>query len=141
MGDIFSLGFGPFRWVCLSGKHSDLIETDKIAAEELKRLSKQSGIHDKTVQQYQDNLSWIESCEKHKLVVGSEARILYSNSEGRISIALKMNEAIAQKKIGPVMLSRDHHDVSGTDSPYRETSNIEDGSKFCAGKLTPCQSY
>jgi urocanate hydratase len=136
MGDIFSLGFGPFRWVCLSMNHEDLKHTDKIAQDELKRLISRPNLSGKVSMQYADNLKWIEECEAHQLVVGSEARILYSNSEGRVSIALKINEAVAAGKIGPVMLSRDHHDVSGTDSPFRETSSITDGSKFCADMAT-----
>jgi urocanate hydratase len=132
MGDIFSLGFGPFRWVCTSGEDSDLELTDKIAQQIISRdlLPKSS---ERSKQQYQDNLLWIEEAGKHKLVVGSKARILYSDAIGRIEISLAFNEAIKDGRLkGPINLSRDHHDVSGTDSPYRETSNITDGSKFCA---------
>lgn len=132
MGDIFSLGFGPFRWVCLSGKHSDLQLTDALATKVLNELMESPSLDTRVRQQYQDNREWIMAVEDHKLVVGSEARILYSNSDGRVKIALAFNEAIAQGTLGPVMLSRDHHDVSGTDSPFRETSNITDGSMFCA---------
>lgn len=126
MGDIFSLGFGPFRWVCLSGKPSDLEETDRIAAEVTDQLSKISPLRAK--QQYRDNYKWIVQAGENKLVVGSQARILYSDLEGRRKIALAFNKAISEGKIGPVALSRDHHDVSGADSPWRETSNIYDGS-------------
>lgn len=126
MGDIFSLGFGPFRWVCLSGKPADLEETDRIAAEVIDQLSKISPLSAK--QQYGDNYKWIVQAGENKLVVGSQARILYSDLEGRRKIALAFNEAIASGKIGPVAISRDHHDVSGADSPWRETSNIYDGS-------------
>lgn len=132
MGNIFSLGFGPFRWVCASGSPEDLSESDKIAAEVLEAFLKQ-GIPPEVKQQYEDNLKWIKEAEKNNLVVGSQARILYSDQKGRVAIALAFNQAIADKRIkGPIVLSRDHHDVSGTDSPYRETSNISDGSKFCA---------
>jgi urocanate hydratase len=132
MGDIFSLGFGPFRWVCTSGLESDLRATDEIALEVLESIIAR-GVPDSVRQQYEDNCKWIREAKQHNLVVGSQARILYSNDEGRVKIALKFNEAIANGRIkGPIVLSRDHHDVSGTDSPFRETSNIEDGSKFCA---------
>jgi len=131
MGDIFSLGFGPFRWVCTSGLESDLSLTDRIAAEIITELSVNAP--DRTRKQYDDNHLWITQAESHNLVVGSQARILYSDANGRIAIALAFNKSIAEGKLkGPVVLSRDHHDVSGTDSPYRETSNITDGSKFCA---------
>ncbi|XP_003383059.1 PREDICTED: urocanate hydratase [Amphimedon queenslandica] len=132
MGDIFSLGFGPFRWVCTSGLSSDLAETDAIALRVLQDIMKR-GIPDSVHQQYEDNSKWIKEAGKHEMVVGSQARILYSDDEGRIEIALGFNTAISEGRIkGPVVISRDHHDVSGTDSPFRETSNIEDGSKFCA---------
>ena len=131
MGDVFSLGFGPFRWVCTSGKPSDLETTDKIAAEVFRRLMKVS--NERAREQYADNLKWIEEAGKNKMVVGSEARILYSNCEGRTTLAVEFNKAVADGRLtAPVVLSRDHHDVSGTDSPYRETSNIYDGSVFCA---------
>ena len=133
MGDIFALGFGPFRWVCTSGAHADLRKTDDIAANVIKKLMSQIGVDPRVKQQYADNLNWIQHAEEHKLVVGSEARILYSNAEGRVGIAEAFNDAIARKEIsGPIMLSRDHHDVSGTDSPFRETADLKDGSKFCA---------
>lgn len=132
MGDIFSLGFGPFRWICTSGDPRDLAESDRIAADVTKRLLEASESI-KTKQQYGDNWLWITKVDEHKLVVGSQARILYSDAVGRLEIARAFNEAIAAGRIsGPIVLSRDHHDVSGTDSPYRETSNIRDGSMFCA---------
>lgn len=131
MGDVFSLGFGPFRWVCTSGDPKDLRITDRIAAEVQKELRK---VSPKRVQdQLDDNIFWIEHAEENKLVVGSQARILYSNCEGRTAIAKRMNLAVASGEIkGPIVISRDHHDVSGTDSPFRETANITDGSMFCA---------
>ncbi|ESO09525.1 hypothetical protein HELRODRAFT_73656 [Helobdella robusta] len=133
MGDIFSLGFGPFRWVCTSGRHPDLQRTDQIAAKVLEEAINDSSVPEEVSQQYRDNLTWIKQAEEHQLVVGSEARILYSDQEGRVNIALAFNEAIATGDIqGPVVISRDHHDVSGTDSPFRETSNIYDGSALCA---------
>lgn len=133
MGDIFSLGFGPFRWVCTSLSHDDLKKSDAIASNILKKLISDKNLDKRVELQYLDNKKWIDSVEEHKLVVGSEARILYSNSDGRIQIALAFNDAIRDGAIkGPIMLSRDHHDVSGTDSPYRETANITDGSMFCA---------
>uniref|UniRef100_A0A672YZY7 Urocanate hydratase n=1 Tax=Sphaeramia orbicularis TaxID=375764 RepID=A0A672YZY7_9TELE len=120
--DIFSLGFGPFRWVCTSGDPQDLAVTDNIAAEVLEEIS-----------QYHDNIRWIREAGKHKMVVGSQARILYSDQKGRVSIALAINQAITDGRVSaPVVISRDHHDVSGTDSPFRETSNVYDGSAFCA---------
>jgi len=132
MGDIFSLGFGPFRWVCTSGLPSDLARTDEIAASVITTLTQQQPPQP-IQQQLTDNLLWITKADSHKLVVGSQARILYADAAARSAIALAFNDAIAQGKItAGIVLSRDHHDVSGTDSPYRETSNIEDGSKFCA---------
>ncbi len=126
----FDYGFGPFRWVCASGKQADLDKTDKIAAEVLQDIMKASP---EDIQlQMQDNITWIKNAKQNKLVVGSQARILYADAEGRTKIALAFNNAIAKGDIGPVVLGRDHHDVSGTDSPYRETSNIYDGSKFTA---------
>ena len=127
----FDYGFGPFRWVCTSGSVEDLRTTDLIAAAVLKGLlpTAPSSI----AQQLQDNITWIEEAEKNRLVVGSQARILYADAEGRAKIAAAFNEAIAAGRISaPVVLGRDHHDVSGTDSPYRETSNIYDGSRFTA---------
>jgi urocanate hydratase len=126
----FDYGFGPFRWVCTSGKEADLDYTDKLAAEVLEKMYQTSDAEIKS--QLADNINWIKSAKANKLVVGSQARILYANSEGRIKIAQEFNQAIAEGKIGPVVLGRDHHDVSGTDSPYRETSNIYDGSRFTA---------
>ncbi|XP_075215116.1 urocanate hydratase-like [Lycorma delicatula] len=132
MGDIFSLGFGPFRWICTSGLPEDLQITDNIATGVIEELLKED-VEQVIKNQYVDNLKWIKEAEKHNLVVGSQARILYSDRKGRIRIAQSLNNAIAEKKIkGPVVISRDHHDVSGTDSPFRETSNIEDGSAFTA---------
>jgi urocanate hydratase len=131
MGDIFSLGFGPFRWVCASGLSEDLALTDEIAASIIRKLRKDAP--PRVLQQYNDNLKWVEQAGENKLVVGSQARILYADMAGRRDIALAFNEAIRDGRLhGPVILSRDHHDVSGTDSPYRETSNITDGSAFCA---------
>ncbi len=126
----FDYGFGPFRWVCTSGKQEDLDYTDLIAAEILSTLLGKAG---KEIQpQLIDNINWIKAAKQNKLVVGSKARILYADAEGRMKIAEAFNEAVKSKKIGPVVLGRDHHDVSGTDSPYRETSNIYDGSQFTA---------
>lgn len=126
----FDYGFGPFRWVCTSGKPSDLQKTDEIAATVLKKLIQQSP--EEIRQQMADNVKWIAEAGKNKMVVGSQARILYADAKGRTSIAQAFNDAIRKSEIGPVVLGRDHHDVSGTDSPYRETSNIYDGSKFTA---------
>ena len=126
----FDYGFGPFRWVCTSNKQSDLDKTDEIAIKVLKRLMKDAP--DEINLQMQDNIDWIEAAKENQLVVGSKARILYADSIGRIEIAKEFNKAIAKGEIGEVVLGRDHHDVSGTDSPYRETSNIYDGSKFTA---------
>lgn len=132
MGDIFSLGFGPFRWVCTSADPSDLAVTDHIAATVMEDIIAQ-GVSDAVKKQYSDNVRWIQEAGKHNLVVGSQARILYSDQKGRISIAISINKAVATGQVkAPVVISRDHHDVSGTDSPYRETSNIYDGSAFCA---------
>ncbi|KAI1234481.1 hypothetical protein IHE44_0003534, partial [Lamprotornis superbus] len=132
MGDIFSLGFGPFRWVCTSGDPQDLATTDCIAMSVLEDSIRQ-GVSTSVKQQYHDNIRWIREAGRHSLVVGSQARILYSDQKGRVSIAVAINRAISEGKIkAPVVLSRDHHDVSGTDSPFRETSNIYDGSAFCA---------
>lgn len=126
----FDYGFGPFRWVCTSGKQEDLDKTDAIAALVLDGIMKNAP---QDIQlQMQDNVTWIKNAKQNKLVVGSKARILYADAEGRCKIASAFNNAIAKEDIGPVVLGRDHHDVSGTDSPYRETSNIYDGSKFTA---------
>jgi len=128
MGDIFSLGFGPFRWVCTSGDPADLKITDKVSADICRELSSKASPKNKG--QYEDNLLWIEQAESNQLVVGSLARILYSDAEGRARIALRFNELVKEGTLkGPVVISRDHHDVSGTDSPWRETSNITDGSE------------
>ena len=127
----FDYGFGPFRWVCSSNKPSDLTATDKIAIDTLRMLIKKSP--EQIKQQMTDNIHWIEEAAKNNLVVGSQARILYADSEGRMEIAAAFNAAISKGVISaPVIIGRDHHDVSGTDSPYRETSNIYDGSKFTA---------
>ena len=126
----FDYGFGPFRWVCASGTENDLNKSDEIACEVLKKLSKNAT--DDVKQQMLDNIKWIEAAKENNMVVGSKARILYADSEGRIEIAKAFNKAIENKIIGPIILGRDHHDVSGTDSPYRETSNIYDGSQFTA---------
>ena len=126
----FDYGFGPFRWVCASGKDEDLQKTDLIATEVLEKLKANSP--EEIQQQMQDNIQWIKGAQENKLVVGSKARILYADAEGRIAIAKAFNDAIERGEIGPVVLGRDHHDVSGTDSPYRETSNIYDGSSFTA---------
>ena len=126
----FDFGFGPFRWVCASGKEKDLDKTDEIAKNILENLMKNSPSEIKL--QMQDNITWIKNAKSNKLVVGSKARILYADAEGRIKIAEAFNNAIAKGEIGPIILGRDHHDVSGTDSPFRETSNIYDGSKYTA---------
>ena len=126
----FDYGFGPFRWVCASGKAEDLEQTDRIACEVLEEIKK---VSPKEIQQQMaDNIQWIKGAQENKLVVGSQARILYADAEGRVKIAAAFNKAIKKGVIGPIVLGRDHHDVSGTDSPYRETSNIYDGSSFTA---------
>ena len=132
MGPLFfDYGFGPFRWVCTSGDEADLAVTDRIAAEVMESIMKQAP--DEIKPQMADNIHWIKEAGKNRLVVGSQARILYADAEGRTRIALAFNEAIRRGEITrPVVLGRDHHDVSGTDSPFRETSNIYDGSQFCA---------
>ncbi|MEN2282757.1 urocanate hydratase [Algoriphagus sp. SE2] len=127
----FDYGFGPFRWVCTSGKLEDLKKSDRIATKILKEIKASAPAS--IQQQMQDNITWIEEADKNKLVVGSQARILYADAEGRSKIAHAFNDAIRYGEISaPIVLGRDHHDVSGTDSPYRETSNITDGSKFTA---------
>nr|WP_308533639.1 urocanate hydratase [uncultured Peptoniphilus sp.] len=126
---LFDYGYGPFRWVCLSGKHEDLIATDHAAME---------CIDPNRRYQDHDNYNWIRDAEKNKLVVGTQARILYQDCKGRVAIAHKFNELVREGKIGPVMMGRDHHDVSGTDSPFRETSNIKDGSNVMADMATQC---
>ena len=126
----FDYGFGPFRWVCASGKPEDLEKTDEIACEILEEMIKTSP--EEIQQQMKDNITWIKGAQENNLVVGSQARILYADAEGRMKIAEAFNKAIKNGAIGAVVLGRDHHDVSGTDSPYRETSNIYDGSRFTA---------
>lgn len=126
----FDFGFGPFRWVCASGDPVDLQRTDDIACAVLEEIKKNSP--NEIQQQMMDNIQWIKGAQENKLVVGSQARILYADAEGRMKIAKAFNDAISKGDIGPVILGRDHHDVSGTDSPYRETSNIYDGSRFTA---------
>ena len=130
----FDYGFGPFRWICTTNKQNDLDITDKIATNVMGKIYKKSTKNIK--KQLEDNIKWIKSAKKNNLVVGSKARILYAHSEGRIEIALAFNKAIKKGKIGPIILGRDHHDVSGTDSTYRETSNIYDGSQFTADMAT-----
>lgn len=127
--ELFDYGYGPFRWVCLSGAPEDLRKTDKAAMDCIDPTRRG---------QDRDNWIWIRDAEKNKLVVGTQARILYQDAEGRTKIALKFNEMIKNGEIGPVMLGRDHHDVSGTDSPFRETSNIKDGSNVMADMATQC---
>ncbi len=127
--ELFDFGYGPFRWVCLSGKHEDLIKTDKAAME---------CIDPDRRGQDRDNYVWIRDAEKNQLVVGTQARILYQDAMGRTKIALKFNEMVRNGEVGPIMLGRDHHDVSGTDSPFRETSNIKDGSNVMADMATQC---
>lgn len=127
--ELFDYGYGPFRWVCLSGKHEDLVKTDKAAM---------SCIDPNRRSQDRDNYVWIRDAEKNNLVVGTQARILYQDAYGRRNIALKFNELVRNGEIGPVMMGRDHHDVSGTDSPFRETSNIKDGSNIMADMAVQC---
>lgn len=126
---LFDYGYGPFRWVCLSGKHEDLIKTDQAAM---------SCIDVNRRGQDRDNYNWIRDAEKNALVVGTQARILYQDAIGRMNIALKFNEMVRNGEVGPIMLGRDHHDVSGTDSPFRETSNIKDGSNVMADMAVQC---
>ena len=125
----FDYGFGPFRWVCSSNCPKDLEKTDRIASEVLEKMIKDSP--DEIKLQMSDNINWIKEAGENKMVVGSQARILYADSEGRMKIAEAFNNAVSSGELStPVILGRDHHDVSGTDSPYRETSNIYDGSQF-----------
>jgi urocanate hydratase len=126
---LFDFGYGPFRWVCLSGKPEDLRKTDTAAKD---------CIDPNRRPQDRDNWVWIRDAEKNKLVVGTQARILYQDEEGRMRIALKFNEMVRNGEIGTVMLGRDHHDVSGTDSPYRETANVKDGSNVMAEMAIHC---
>jgi len=127
----FDFGFGPYRWVCTSGADEDLVATDRIAAEVIQSMLDDAP---ETIrQQLLDNLRWIEAADGHNMAVGSRARILYADAVGRTAIATEMNRAVRDGRLqGPVVLGRDHHDVSGTDSPYRETANIRDGSSFTA---------
>lgn len=127
--ELFDYGYGPFRWVCLSGKHEDLIKTDHAAMD---------CIDPERRGQDRDNYNWIRDAEKNRLVVGTQARILYQDAEGRLKIALRFNRMVRDGEIGPVMLGRDHHDVSGTDSPFRETANIYDGSNVMADMAVQC---
>lgn len=127
--ELFDYGYGPFRWVCLSGNHEDLIKTDRVAME---------CIDPNRRAQDRDNYVWIRDAEKNQLVVGTQARILYQDAMGRTKIALKFNEMVRKGEVGPIMLGRDHHDVSGTDSPFRETSNIKDGSNIMADMAVQC---
>lgn len=127
---LFDYGYGPFRWVCLSGKHKDLLKTDQAAME---CINPEKRFQDR------DNYNWIKNADKNRLVVGTQARILYQDAEGRIKIALKFNDMVRKGEIsGPIMLGRDHHDPGGTDSPYRETANIKDGSNVTADMATQC---
>merc|ERR1712032_1145432 len=127
----FDYGFGPFRWVCTSGDPQDLLVTDNLACEVLERIK--TTAPNEIQQQLADNVTWIRGAQENKLVVGSQARILYADAQSRIEIAEAFNQAVRSGKLKKaVVLGRDHHDVSGTDSPYRETSNIYDGSSFCA---------
>ena len=127
--ELFDYGYGPFRWVCLSGRHEDLIKTDQAAM---------ACIDPDRRGQDRDNYNWIRDAEKNNLVVGTQARILYQDAEGRLRIALKFNDMVRRGEVGPIMLGRDHHDVSGTDSPFRETANIKDGSNMMADMAIQC---
>lgn len=127
--ELFDYGYGPFRWVCLSGKHEDLVKTDKTAMDCIDKNRRGQDL---------DNWIWIRDAEKNNLVVGTQARILYQDALGRMNIALKFNEMVRNGEVGPIMLGRDHHDVSGTDSPFRETSNIKDGSNVMADMAVQC---
>ena len=126
---LFDYGYGPFRWVCLSGRHEDLIKTDRAAMECIDVNRRGQDL---------DNYNWIRDAEKNRLVVGTQARILYQDAVGRMNIALRFNEMVRRGEVGPIMLRRDHHDVSGTDSPFRETSNIKDGSNVMADMAVQC---
>jgi urocanate hydratase len=128
--ELFDYGYGPFRWVCLSGKADDLARTDAAAAETI------AGLRPTLRYQDRDNLRWVQEAESYKLVVGSQARILYQDAEGRRAIAKRFNAMVARGEVGPIMLGRDHHDTGGTDSPFRETSNIKDGSQIMAEMAT-----
>jgi urocanate hydratase len=126
---LFEYGYGPFRWVCLSGKKEDLLKTDTAAME---------CIYPNRRFQDRDNYIWIQDAGSHRLVVGTQARILYQDAMGRMNIALKFNDMVRHGEIGPIMLGRDHHDTGGTDSPYRETANIKDGSNIMAEMAVQC---
>jgi len=126
---LFDYGYGPFRWVCLSGKREDLLKTDKAAME---------CIDPNRRGQDRDNYIWIKNADKHNLVVGTQARILYQDALGRVKIALKFNDMVRNGEVGPIMLGRDHHDAGGADSPFRETANIKDGSNIMADMATQC---
>ncbi|HBT19588.1 MAG TPA: urocanate hydratase, partial [Clostridiaceae bacterium] len=127
--ELFDYGYGPFRWVCLSGKKEDLDRTDECAMACIDK--------DRRAQDL-DNYNWIKDAKKNQLVVGTEARILYQDAEGRLKIALAFNKLVRDQEVGPIMLGRDHHDVSGTDSPFRETANIKDGSNIMADMAVQC---
>ena len=127
--ELFDYGYGPFRWVCLSGKEEDLKATDACAMSCIDKNRRAQDL---------DNYNWIRDAEKNQLVVGTKARILYQDAEGRLKIALAFNQMVREKKVGPIMLGRDHHDVSGTDSPFRETANIKDGSNIMADMAVQC---
>lgn len=127
--ELFDYGYGPFRWVCLSGREEDLKATDACAMSCIDKNRRAQDL---------DNYNWIRDAEKNQLVVGTKARILYQDAEGRLKIALAFNEMVREKKVGPIMLGRDHHDVSGTDSPFRETANIKDGSNIMADMAVQC---
>ena len=127
--ELFDYGYGPFRWVCLTNKPEDLRKTDAAAME---------CINPDRREQDRDNYIWIRDAEKNELVVGTQARILYQDAAGRLAIALRFNEMVRNGEVGPIMLGRDHHDVSGTDSPFRETSNIRDGSNVMADMAVQC---
>ena len=126
---LFDYGYGPFRWVCLSGRTEDLRRTDKAAME---CIDPERRVQDR------DNYLWIRKAESNRLVVGTKARILYQDAAGRVKIALKFNEMVRNRDVGPIMFGRDHHDTGGTDSPFRETSNIRDGSNVMADMATQC---
>lgn len=128
--ELFDYGYGPFRWVCLSGKEEDLRKTDAAAAETILTLREELRYQDR------DNYNWVRDAEKNRLVVGTKARILYQDANGRMRIALKFNDMVRKGEVGPIMLGRDHHDTGGTDSPFRETSNIKDGSQVMADMAT-----
>ncbi len=127
--ELFDYGYGPFRWVCLSGRHEDLVATDRAAMDCIDVTRRGQDL---------DNHNWIRDAEKNALVVGTQARILYQDAKGRMDIALRFNQMVRDGEVGPIMLGRDHHDVSGTDSPFRETSNIKDGSNIMADMATQC---